>query len=411
MRFRHLLFTIALTLLVACGGAEPPAEPDNVASSLVTEDASPTNLPPTERPPQPTETAVPPTAEPTNTSAPTATQPPPTPTPLPTEPPTNTPEPEPTAVPPTTTPTFNVPELVWLPYSYGSYGSPILTVDEGTVGYAPEPAPIEVFFDYDNLSGRIAYGGLFFYGAANGTDSVTDLSVYDYTTQAATQWLDGNVGRAVWSPAPSVDGRPQLAVAIHNGETFDLHLMSAPFESEMIRENIQPYFSWSPDGQRLAYITTEGFLMESAAFAGPRVETAYAQNVYQNGGWVGDAPLWATGTDYLIYADNPFTFSHPSLEESFTPVQLDGTPLQQTRPNGMLWSADLQQLIGQVEGFTQSVQIYLFSEDLRTVIDTYFLENSQLVGWYQEGESILVLDINQEPQIWSLTEYSYITPE
>lgn len=398
---RFLVTFVVLLLLVGCGGRDPESEPQLPSASLAPA-ATQTAVEPTA--PSATATPVPPTAAPTDTAVPepTATAVPPTDTPEPTAAPTE----EPVADEPA-----DVPELVWLPYSYGSYGEPILTMNDGIVAYAPEPTPIEVFFDYSPVSGQIAYGSLFFYGAANEQDSVTDLWVYDYATGTNTQWLEGEVGRAAWAPVANENGQPQLAVAIHNGETFDLHLMTAPFESEIIREDIQPYFSWSPDGQRMAYVVEEGWLMESPAYAGPRVEVAMPEPVYQDGGWVGDAPVWDNERFYLIYADNPFTFADLQTGEIFTPVQLDGTPLQETRPTKMLWAVELRHLVTQVEDFSQNVQIYLLSEDLSTVLDIYFLENSHLVGWYEEGESIIVLDINQEPQIWSLSEYQYITPE
>lgn len=407
---RYLLFAVSLlALLVACGGSAANDEVEAPVAGLV-----PTN----------TEAAPAARATPTNLPATVTAVLPHTPTPSPTA--TTTPTQEPTAAPsPIATETtavatplpaadaVDVPELVWLPFGYGSYGEPILTLNNGQFSYEPEPAPIEVFFAYSPVSGQIAYGSLFFYGAANDTDSVTDLWVYDYKTGTTTQWLEGNVGRAAWSPVAGEDGQPQLAVAIHNGQSFDLHLMSGPFESEVMAEDILPYFSWSPNGERMAYVVADGVMMKSAAVAGPRVEVAMAQGVYQNGGWVGDAPVWDMQRAYLIYADNPFTFVNLRLgetSESFTPVRLDGTPLEETRPTKILWSDELRQLIGQVEDFSQNVQIYLLSEDLSTVIDIYFLENSQLVGWYEVGRSIIVLDVNQEPQIWSLVDYEYINP-
>jgi hypothetical protein len=109
---------------------------------------------------------------------------------------------EPPTLPPTAVPTLAVevesaaaeaaaeavmvPDLVWLPFGSGSYGNPVLTVQQGEIVYEEEPDAIEAYFDY--ADGRIAYGAEFWYAAANGLDAVTDLWVYDYATSESEQW-------------------------------------------------------------------------------------------------------------------------------------------------------------------------------------------------------------------------------
>jgi hypothetical protein len=296
-----------------------------------------------------------------------------------------------------------VPELVWLPYGSGSYGNPVLTVQQGELVYEEEPDAIEAFFDYGG--GRIAYGTEFWYAAANGLDAVTDLWVYDYATGEREQWLEGNVARAEWSP---ID-RELLAVALHNGSAFDLALMSGPAEWIILNQDIEPFYAWSPDGEQIAFVR-EGQLLITD-LEGTESEPL-ASGVYQESGWVGDAPLWLPEEDLLAYADFPVTFVSLAGVEQYEPIGINGEVMDVTkRPFQMLWSASQQQLIMQYQGmFGPAVQIFQFAEDIYTVTEVFDLgEGTEVVDWYEEDESIIILQ-NGEPRIYSLLTHEVASP-
>lgn len=305
---RYLLpFLFLLLLLVACGGADAPLAtpslPVLAPTAVVT-----VALPPTAAPTVTVETTA--TAEPSPTAAPTATV-------------------EPTPLAPTTA---AFPALVWLPYATGSYGNPLPTLRGEQMGMEPEPTPIEHFFGYSPLTGQLAYGRVFWTAAANGTDSVTDLWVYEYATGETTQWLAGGVGRAAWSPVAAENGAVPLAIALHNGQSFDLALVTAPDSVEILATNIAPYFAWSPDGRQMAYLDREGNLFTAALPITGMVETLWASGVYANGGWIGDAPVWDLPHNLLIYADEPFTVVNMRTGKPSAPLCLRMWP-----PHGRLF--------------------------------------------------------------------------
>jgi len=230
---KKLGWILLVFLLVACGGgeADPAAAP---ATAVRTETiAAPLALP--------TNTAVP--AQPTSTLRPTTI--PPTPQSRPTRPPvtlpTATPAPTETAVPQTA----DVPELVWLPYASGNFGEPVLMVDEGEMARQALPIPVEIYFDYHD--GWLAYGS-YFWAATPNQQSVTDLHLYNFATGEDVVWAE-QVGRASITPLEMLEGPPSVAAAIHNGQSFDLVLLRGPENRSVLVEDIDPFFSWSPDGR------------------------------------------------------------------------------------------------------------------------------------------------------------------
>ena len=398
---RVTLLLMVIFLLAACSGGdeaeESVAEATAVVSvSEVAEEA--TEPEPTIVPPTPEPTVLPATEEPTAepTVEPTAE------VALDTAGSTEDEAGENEAMSEAMAEMADVPELVWLPYSSGTYGNPVLTIQDGEIVYEEEPDAIEAFFDYAN--GRIAFGMEFWYAADNGLDAVTDLWVYDYAEGESELWLDGNVGRAVWSPIDDV-----LAVALHNGTSFDLALMTGAEEWVILNKDIDPFYSWSPDGEQIAFVrdgelfitTLDG--MESSSLT---------NNMYQESSWVGDAPLWLLDYGLLAYADFPVTFASLDGVEVYEPIAADGDALDvNKRPFQMLWSDSQQQLIMQYEGmFGPSLQIFQFADDIYTVTEVIDLgEGNELVDWYEGDEHIIILQ-NGEPQIYSLRTHEITSP-
>ena len=389
---RLFLFILVLVLaLIACSAEETATEttPQDTAApvepELVDEPAGPT---PTSEPP----TVMPATAEPTLTVEPATAVPTPT---IQAEAEAEADE--------VTAESAGVPDLVWLPYGSGSYGNPVLTLQQGQIVYEEEPAAIEAFFDY--ADGRIAYGAEFWYAAANGTDAVTDLWVYDYATGQSEQWLAGEVARAEWSPVDT----EVLAVALHNGSAFDLVLMSGPIEWTVLNEDINPFYAWSPDGEQIAFVRDGDLIVTT--LDGSESEPL-ASGVYQESGWVGDAPLWLPDEGLLAYADFPVTFVSLDGAEQYEPIGINGEVMDvNKRPFQMLWSASQQQLIMQYQAmFGSAVQIFQFADDIRTVTEVFDLgEGTEIADWYERDESIIILQ-NGEPQVYSLLTNDYMVP-
>ncbi|GJM41229.1 MAG: hypothetical protein DHS20C20_15110 [Ardenticatenaceae bacterium] len=339
----------------------------------------------------PTETAVLP--QPTDTPAPTNI--PPTP-----EQPTRRPSPQPPEQPPTPTPeppAPEVPSLVWLPYGTGNYGQPVLMMENDALAPQPIPVEVEIFFDYDK--GWLAYGSYFWEPTAN-QQSVTDLHMYNFATGEDALWAE-QVGRAAVTPLTMMDGPPSVAVAIHNGQSFDLVLIRGHENQTVLVEDIDPFFSWSPDGSQIAYLRDNNlFVTEVATDSGlPSI----AASVYANSGWIGDAPLWLGDTGYLLYADLPFTVVSQDGSQTIVPVMEDGTPLPAGRPFAMRYSEFANQLIAENEGmFGTSVSIYQFGDGFETAELIEQFDDSQIAGWHEEGESIILI-IGGEPTILPLT--------
>ncbi len=356
------------------------------------------------RPPLPTAAAtLPPTAPPTPTPRPpTSTPRPPTATPLPT--PTATPLPAATAAPDPVSNPDQVPELVWLPYSFGDYGEPIVVLRDGRPALEAAPTPIEVFFDFRPGRG-IAYGTQFWSAAGNGVDSVTDFWLYDFTNDPRPV-LDGQVGRVALNPDPlAVD---LAAVARHDGTAFNLVLLADDGSETPLDSGIDPYFSFAPDGKTIAYVKDGQLLV--APVDGGSIQTTTTAGLQAEFGWVGDEPLWDLTRELLIFPADPFLIIPLDGRDPFAPRQLDGSPLSGTRPTRMLWSPENRQLAVQIDDLTFEIQVYLLTEDLAFVADTYFLEGATLIGWVEDGETLLVQEQDGMLRIWSLATFTYVDP-
>lgn len=374
-------WSLLILLLVACGRNE--AAP---ATAVRTETvAAPLELP--------TNTAVP--AQPTSTLRPTIV--PPTPQSRPTRPPvtlpTATPAPTETAVPQTAA----VPELVWLPYASGSFGEPVLMVEDGAMARQALPVAVEIYFDYHD--GWLAYGS-YFWEATPDQQSVTDLHLYNFATGEDAVWAE-QVGRAVISPMTMLEGPPSVAVAIHNGQSFDLVLIRGVENRTVLLEDIDPYFAWSPDGTRIAYLRNNELFVTDVAndSSNPPIATG----VYATTGWIGDAPLWLGDSGYLLYADAPFTIVAADGSETMVPTAEDGTPLNAGRPFAMLYSPTTNQLVAETEGmFGPNVVVYQLAEGFETAVVIEQIDDAQLAGWYEEGASVVIVS-GGEPTILPLT--------
>lgn len=378
---------------------------------------------------------------------------PPTPFPVddPTEVPTEIVLPSPTIEPvlPTDVGPLNVPDLVSIghlaPFASAEMG--LLVLESGELTAQPSPVELSILWDYSPLSGKLAYSSEFFHTSASKNLAVSDLWVYDYQTETAQRWLEDNVTRAAWAP----DGE-HITAAVYNpdSEQIDLVLVSGPDQVEVIAKCASTLFSWSPTGDKLAYINAllwinlgvdESCLgtylvsfpngISGGEWEVTRVSDFSGQEF--GGSHVGDQPLWALEQNALIYPDSPFWVVPLDGSPAFIPqTPGDENPMNLPRTFGSLWAPQLNQLVGNVDqgpgGGFGGVWVYQLSEDLSRIEnlsrigDVPQSDNSfiNLVDWWQPGESLLVLDGDNPdtsqylsefwrgPAVWSLIENQWL---
>jgi hypothetical protein len=242
--------------------------------------------------------------------------------------------------------------------------------------------------------------------------SVSDLWVYDYQSGTEEKWLDDNVTRATWAP----DGK-HITAAVYNPDTeqTDLVLVSGPDQVELLAQCASTVFSWSPEGNELAYINARMWLNLGVdetchgtylvtfpnGISGGEWEVSRVSDfsgLEFGGSYVGDQPLWALEQNALIYPDSPFWVVPLDGSPAFIPQTQDNEePMNLPRPFGSIWSTELNQLIGNVDCMVvcSGVWVYQLSEDLSRIEslsrigDVPQSDNSfiNLVDWWQPMET------------------------
>lgn len=329
--------------------------------------------------------------------------------------PTDIPTPE---VAPTQVVNPDVPEEVYLdsPYSYYEQGIPVL--DGGRLSVIPSPVLFELYWDYSSISGKMAYSSAFF--SSSGEESqvpVSDLWVYDFETGEAEMWLSSDVRRAVWAP----DGQA-LTISLFNHDTqqLDLALLSGPNQMEILAECASMIYSWSPDGNRIAYLNpvqtngipdrcAGGYLVSTSPGVDAQDATVVRFSDFSDKplvGWSeGHQPVWALEQNALIFPSQPMWVIPLDGSAAFTPQHADvfnGEYLPAIEDQ--IWSPKTRQLVGTVEaGMSGRGGVWVFglSPDLRTLTGLYRIEDIptegntdiSLFGWWTQGESVLLVDM------------------
>ena len=72
----------------------------------------------------------------------------------------------------------------------------VLLVHDGLAAFDQNPVYMEMLWDYSGPTGKAAYASEFFHASQAFSRSVSDLWVYDYTSDTAELWLKDDVSRA-----------------------------------------------------------------------------------------------------------------------------------------------------------------------------------------------------------------------
>lgn len=369
---------------------------------------------------------------------------PPEESPFPTEtnPPSPTPEPTISPVPDSA----EFPVIVSIGHLAPFAGPEIgfLVLEHGELTTQPSPVDQQLLWEYNSRNGQLLYSPDFFHASDQNNISVTSLYVYDYATDTSQMWLEDNVLRASWSP----DGE-RVTAAVYNPQTekIELIFVSAPGQVDVLSECASNLYSWSPEGDRLAFVNAISWVGVKESCAGtylvtfPNGITSPERDIQKVSDFGSqdlmgvnyqDQPIWVLDQNALIYPDQPFWIVPLDGSPAFVPATPNGEePINLPRPFGLLWAPDLNQLVGNYDAGMSGqggVWVYQLSEDLSRIEDYYRIgdtpqgDNSfiTLVDWWLPGESILVLngdnpDISQylsefwpTPAIWSLKDNVWV---
>jgi hypothetical protein len=327
--------------------------------------------------------------------------------------------------------------------TFSSPDTGVLVLENGQISAETSPVDYGIFWDYSPSHGLLAYSSEFYHGSTDSRASISDLWVYDYETDTSEQWLADNVNWASWAP----DGARLTAVVYNTEEeAMDLVFVSGPNQVELIAKCAFNFFSWSPNGDALAYVHKVDWSWTQEACTGTflvsfpngtQAPEREVQRVSDFGseelvsGHILDKPIWVMEQNALIFPDAPFWVVPMDGSPPFVPQTPGGEdPLDLPRPHNNLWVPARRLLIGNTEGGRigpGGVWVYELSEDLRTIVDYYRVgtlggANTEitLVSWWSVGESILVLDSDSAksddflnefwgaPAVWSLIERKWI---
>ncbi|MBE2225489.1 MAG: hypothetical protein IAF02_28395, partial [Anaerolineae bacterium] len=380
-----ILSTLACGFLLFFATSCSPStkEPTTISSTLKSKE-TPT--------PSPSSTFEP-TATPENTPLPINT-----PTPLPTElvEPSVTPT-KSTTITPAPTVTQNpitmstadpqkIPDMVVWGYPISSTQD-VLAVWSGEAKWEPFSMKITEFWDYSPLSGRVLFSNAPTHAAYN-NKSVTDLWVYNYETKQAEMLFPDHInGAALSGTIHPQTGTELLAVFQYTPDNpFDLYIMSDYKTVITTIHYASPYFSWSPDGQWLAFFrlnSTDDGIYIVPATGGKEIKIArinFLGSTYAK-------PVWAQEHQAII--DNIGTLSISFIDGS-DPVDMP----EGSSPYNMLWDPKTRQLLAGYEGGQDSpyeIRAFQLSEDLRSVTGDYVLaENQWLADWVIPGKTVLL---------------------
>ena len=316
---------------------------------------------------------------------------------------TTTPLPNPESV---TEAPSTIPPLVWLPFENRSYffAKQIPVIREGELAFEKTPDDLELFWDYDWQTDRLAYADRFSTSSpeCNNSFAVSNLKIQDYRKGSNFPVLE-NVSNAKWSPVPNSEtGAPMLAAIVCGNQLYVL-----PFDQEegkiLVSKNAGAGFSWSPDGMQLAFLRDDSLVTVPSRGGEEKVIGIF---ISEHRGAAINRPVWAVEHNAIFVSDEPFLIVMLDGSGSFLPLSPDGKVPEGEAVDSMLWDPETRILVADsMEGMGQPViRVYHLSDDLHTVLESYAISDAgfrdyPLAAWWIPGESVVLSNW----EIWTIT--------
>ncbi len=272
-----------------------------------------------------------------------------------------------------------------------------LLINSDDVFYKQEfPPRYDFYWDYNVKTKLLAYSGSEYHTLPDGIWSVSDFWAYDYQSNVVTRWWSYGVGRVLWDPSTNfTNARAALIVFDADHNDFSLGIATSPGRVRMLADHVGHAFSWSPDGTEIAFVRQS---IDPGIYV-LNVKQKYVRQVsdfsYKSIMSVMDQPLWIVDHDILAVADSgdrPLLFVSLNDTNEFVPTTTDGNTIPGPRPTKMLWSTNGNQLIVSGEsGIIVETWIHNFDGNMYEVHKSVNLGHAYLAGWYEYGESIILV--------------------
>jgi hypothetical protein len=266
-------------------------------------------------------------------------------------------------------------------------------------------SPVEgLFWDYSNQTGKLLYGTEYIPGSDDSEVWVGNytLWIYDFRTDMSTKWIQGGVLEARWSLEMDNQGQQRLAIIMDDGT---VGLVQEP-NQVLELANIKRYesemdaccISWSPKGDKLAYIKNDNLYVIATTPQEPRL---LAENAYGR-------PVWVQNQQLLLFPSSVVKVANADGTGPFIPQIPDGNRVWVMPDRDFLWDPENKMLVFDEIHITEAhhaiTWVYLFSENFENVLDQYSCERrdaSYLLSWYNQGNTAITSDgevIQVQPQ-------------
>ena len=327
---------------------------------------------------------------------------------------TDTPEDSPSPIPPpAATP---VPPRLWKSYSSG--GDTGWWLDAGSATEVTLPVDPGQYYDFSAVNGKILYASHFANsGAGPGNLAVSDLWMVDYPSGTPEGLiLSDTVVEALWTP----DGAGVVYI-LATPTTYELRYRSLAADDRLLASNVAPTWSVSPSGNLAAFTRETGYdvpgapgLFVVSLAGGP--ETQVSDLDRHGAGSIDDRPEWSFDEAELAlpnwgFAPGQMVIAASDGSSSGQLAAAEGLsidPIAAALPTTVIWHPDGRGLVGfanyaESMGGPSPLVLYELDESLHTITGGAVLaQGFSLVGWNVPGESLYILDENNQLVLVSL---------
>ena len=325
----------------------------------------------------------------------------------------DTPVPPSPLPPPAATP---LPARLWKSYVSGGPGG--WWLQDGSATEVVLPVEPGQYYDYSVANGKILYASHFAStGAGPGNLAVSDLWMVDYPSGTPEALIASDtIVEALWTP----DGAG--LVYIHAAPTtYELRYRSLAGEDRLLASDVAPTWSVSPSGSLVAFTRETGYDVpgEPGVFVvstagGPETRVSDADR--HGTGGIEDRPEWSFDELHLAVSNWGFAPGELVIAASdgsstgplLADESLSSDPVYSSAPVGVIWHPDGRHLVG-FANFAESLGgpsplvLYELDDTLHTITGAALLgQGYSLIGWNVPGESIFILDENNQVVVVSL---------